>query len=119
MEIPLNTGIDFLGNSIKLALGERIDSASLVYDSKRFVSLRYLFPDRTGVIDEIRFPEWMDEHPNVYSYGLYYRRGDSVVYPVRSHTERLGYFLVFADDSRETVDDLISHVYRDTILRVS
>jgi biotin carboxylase len=43
-EIPLNTGVDFLGNAIKLALGEPLNEAELEPKYQRFVCQRYAFP---------------------------------------------------------------------------
>ncbi len=118
IEIPLNTGIDFLGNAIRMALGEDVDVSTLVYEPKRFVSLRYLFPYKTGILEEVKFPEWMEGHSGVYAYGLYSGRGDKVSYPVKDHTERLGYFVVFSEGSRDEVVDLVKRIYDDVVLRI-
>jgi biotin carboxylase len=43
-EIPLNTGVDFVGAAIKLALGEAVDEADLEPKYQRPVIQRYAFP---------------------------------------------------------------------------
>jgi biotin carboxylase len=43
-EIPLNTGVDFVGAAIKLALGEAVDQADLEPKFQRPVIQRYAFP---------------------------------------------------------------------------
>jgi len=43
-EIPLNTGVDFVGAAIKLALGEAVDEAELEPKYQRPVIQRYAFP---------------------------------------------------------------------------
>ena len=44
LEIPLNTGVDFVGLAIKAALGERISHAEATPKLQRPVVQRYLFP---------------------------------------------------------------------------
>ena len=46
-EIPLNTGVDFVGAAIRLALGETLRPADLEPRYNRFVAQRYLFPSCT------------------------------------------------------------------------
>lgn len=43
-EIPLNTGVDFIGAAIKVALGEPVDPAELEPKSQKPVVQRYVFP---------------------------------------------------------------------------
>ena len=43
-EIPLNTGVDFVGAAIRLALGERVSEAELEPGQLRPVVQRYAFP---------------------------------------------------------------------------
>ncbi|MGA7674996.1 MAG: ATP-grasp domain-containing protein [Rhizomicrobium sp.] len=43
-EIPLNTGVDFIGNAIKVALGEAVDPADLEPKFLKPVIQRYAFP---------------------------------------------------------------------------
>lgn len=117
LEIPLNTGIDFLKNAILMALGEDIETGDLKYRSLKYVSLRYIFPYKSGVIKEIGFPEWMKEHSEVYEYGLYAKVGDKANYPVTSHPERLGYFLVVSD-KKNRIEALIDRVYKDVVLKI-
>jgi len=44
LEIPLNTGVDFVGVAIKAALGDRISHAEVTPKVQRPVVQRYLFP---------------------------------------------------------------------------
>jgi biotin carboxylase len=50
-EIPLNTGVDFIGAVIKLALGERVDPSDLTPKSFTPVVQRYAFPAPGRVVD--------------------------------------------------------------------
>jgi biotin carboxylase len=49
-EIPLNTGVDFVGQAIKLALGEPVDPADLEPKYQRPVIQRYAFPPAGRVV---------------------------------------------------------------------
>ena len=49
-EIPLNTGVDFVGQAIKLALGEPVDPADLEPKYQRPVIQRYAFPQAGRVV---------------------------------------------------------------------
>jgi biotin carboxylase len=49
-EIPLNTGVDFIGAALKVALGEPVDAAELAPKAFTPVVQRYAFPDPGRVI---------------------------------------------------------------------
>ena len=51
-EIPLNTGVDFVGAAIKLALGEPVNPDSLQPKYQRHVVQRWIFP-KPGVVKSI------------------------------------------------------------------
>ncbi|WP_022671250.1 ATP-grasp domain-containing protein [Hippea alviniae] len=117
VEIPMNTGVDFLKYAILIALGEKIDTKVLEYQSKRFVSLRYIFPYKKGIIRKLKFPDWMENDKNVVAKGFYFKEGDIANYPVKSHPERLGYFIVVAD-KREEIENKIDRVYKETVVEI-
>ncbi|MFZ1990744.1 MAG: ATP-grasp domain-containing protein [Alphaproteobacteria bacterium] len=50
LEIPLNTGVDFVGVAIKAALGERISHAEVTPKLQRPVVQRYLFPEPGRIV---------------------------------------------------------------------
>ena len=52
-EIPLNTGVDFVGNAIKLTLGEDISKYELIPKLNNAVSQRYFFPNFNGSVNTI------------------------------------------------------------------
>ena len=62
LEIPLNTGVDFVGLAIKAALGDHISHAEATPKLQRAVVQRYLFPEPgrilsiTGVEEARRMP---------------------------------------------------------------
>ena len=49
-EIPLNTGVDFVGCAIKVALGEKVDPADLEPKYQKHVIQRYAFPKAGRVV---------------------------------------------------------------------
>ena len=49
-EIPLNTGVDFIGAAIALALGEAVDAQALTPSRQDAVVQRYAFPDPGTVV---------------------------------------------------------------------
>jgi biotin carboxylase len=49
-EIPLNTGVDFVGCAIKVALGEKVDPAELEPKYQKHVIQRYAFPKAGRVV---------------------------------------------------------------------
>lgn len=118
LEIPINTGIDFLKYAILLALNiKNIDPEDLKYRSIQYVSLRYIFPHKKGIIKEISFPNFIKDNPLIKSYGLYYTCGDKALYPVKNHTERLGYFIV-STDKQDTINELIDKIYKNFKLKI-
>jgi biotin carboxylase len=52
-EIPLNTGVDFIGCAIRIALGERVPTAELEPCRQQTVIQRYAFP-KPGRVIEVR-----------------------------------------------------------------
>jgi biotin carboxylase len=52
-EIPLNTGVDFIGAAIRIALGEAVDADELTPKFQHAVIQRYAFP-QAGTVTAIR-----------------------------------------------------------------
>ncbi len=117
VEIPLNTGADFLQYAILLSLGKKIDPNDLRYTVKKYVALRYVFPNKKGTIKKLGFPKWFEEKSEVIAYDFYYKIGDKANYPVKSHPERLGFFLT-TSDKKENVQKLINKAYNDIVVEI-
>jgi len=95
-EIPLNTGVDFVGNAIRLAVGEPVDPADLQPKYLRYLSQRYLFPGLGKVVSvtgEADVATW----PGVELLEIRVRPGDTLR-SVDSHPARAGLVLVSGDD---------------------
>ena len=58
IEIPKNTGINFIKKAIEIQLNGRCDTEDLRYRIENFVRLRYIFAEREeGVVRKIRLPQ--------------------------------------------------------------
>ena len=117
IEIPLNTGVDFLKYAILMSLGKKIDSENLKYKIEKYVALRYVFPYKKGIIKILQFPEWFKTSKDIVAYDFYYKTEDTANYPVKSHPERLGFFIIAANN-KQKVDTVIKKAYEDTIVEI-
>ncbi|MBW1963067.1 MAG: ATP-grasp domain-containing protein [Deltaproteobacteria bacterium] len=97
-QVPLGTGVDFLGAAICLTLGEPVEPADLFPKFEAGVAIRYFFPDPGRVvafenIEEVRKRPW------VHRLGFFLRPGD-MVEPATNHTKRAG-FVIATGETRE------------------
>ena len=87
-EIPLNTGVDFVGAAIRIALGERPTADDLIPKYTQGVAQRWLFP-APGRITEISGVGSVAARPEVALCEVRVGIGD-VLRPVESHPDRAG-----------------------------
>lgn len=97
-EIPLNTGVQFVEQAIRLALGEKIAQEDLAPKFKKYISQRYLFPAPGKVVsmapvEKIREKECME------FFNLRLKIGD-VIPKMENHPARAG-VVICSGDSRE------------------
>jgi biotin carboxylase len=76
-EIPLNTGVDFIGAAIKVALGERVDPSELEPRRHNPVVQRYAFP-KPGRVLGIRGAQAARRLPGVADIVVTARQGDII-----------------------------------------
>lgn len=76
-EIPLNTGVDFVGAAIRLALGEPVDEAGLVPRQQTPVIQRYAFP-RPGTVLRVTGAEAAAALPGIAEVVVTARPGDVI-----------------------------------------
>jgi biotin carboxylase len=98
-EIPLNTGVDFVGAAIRQALGMPVDPADLAPRFQRCVSQRYLFPP-PGRIVAIEGARTVTTLPGVAYFQLRARVGD-VIGPIDCHPARGGVVIATGADRDE------------------
>jgi len=101
-EIPLSTGVDFVGCAIRLALGERVNADELVPRHQRCISQRYLFPT-PGRVFKIAGAQRVAEQPGIVFCQVRLRLGD-MVGPVDSHPARAGLVMAMGESRREAMD---------------
>ncbi len=98
-EIPLNTGVDFVGAAIRQALGIGLDPDDLKPRFQRHISQRYLFPP-PGRIVAIDGARGVTALPGVVFFALRSKVGD-VIGPIDCHPARGGVVIATGAD-RET-----------------
>jgi biotin carboxylase len=86
--IPLSTGVDFLGEAIRVALGESPTAAQLSPTANRGVAQRWLFPG-TGRVLRLTGVEAIAARPEIALCEVRVRAGERVQ-PMRSHAARAG-----------------------------
>ena len=100
-EIPLSTGVDFVGCAIRVALGEPPDPAELVPRTARGVAQRWLFPE-PGRVVAIEGAEAVAARPEVALCEIRVAVGDEVP-PVTSHPARAGVVIATGETREEAV----------------
>jgi biotin carboxylase len=100
-EIPLNTGVDFVGEAIKLALGENINMKSLLPKYSRPVAQRYIFP-KPGRVTRISGVEEVVVRPSVAMCEIRTRVGDNIS-PAFNHPSRAGVIITHGETKAEAI----------------
>lgn len=98
-EIPLNTGVDFVGNAIKLALGDRINKKELVRKFNKPVCQRYFFP-KPGKVINISIPNWIINNKKIKLFEIRVKVGDIISEPT-DHPARAGVVVCIGETSNE------------------
>jgi len=101
-EIPLSTGVDFVGCAIRLALGEQVRADELVPRFERYISQRYLFPSPGRVVG-IAGAQRASEQPGVVFCQVRLKVGD-IVGPVNSHPARAGLVMATGESREEAME---------------
>jgi biotin carboxylase len=100
-EIPLNTGVDLVGNAIRLAVGDPVDPADLTPRYQHHVSQRYLFPG-VGRVVSVTGDDEVAIWPGVEMVEIRVSPGDTLL-SVDSHPARAGLVLVTGADRQEAM----------------
>jgi biotin carboxylase len=83
-EIPINTGVDFIGAVIKIALGEHVDAADLTPKAFKPVVQRYAFP-KPGLVKSVSGLEAARAMPGVEELLVTVKPGDTIRQPTDSN----------------------------------
>jgi len=100
-QIPLATGVDFIGQAIRLALGSDIDLTAIAQDAVRGVACRYFFPN-PGRVRSITPLEEISRQEGVHRIGFFVRPGE-VLNEVTDHTRRAGFVIATGNTRDEAV----------------
>ncbi|MDC0965257.1 ATP-grasp domain-containing protein [Candidatus Thioglobus sp.] len=98
-EIPLNTGVDFVGNAIRLALGDTVAHDELTLKFKHMVCQRYMFPE-PGLVERIYIPDWISEDPDIALFEVRVKPGD-IVPTTEHHPSRAGVVIATGKDRKD------------------
>ena len=101
-EIPLNTGVDFLSNAIKIALGELVNENDLSIKENRYVSQRYLFPEAGRVIKKINGINNLKKMEFVKFFDIRVKE-NSIIPETTSHPARAGLVIVTGKSRLEAI----------------
>lgn len=105
-EIPLSTGVDFVGCAIRLALGEPLDPAELLPRFERPVAQRYLFPS-PGRVTAVEGVAEGAAGPGVVHCEVRVTHGAHLA-PIHNHPARAGVVIAVG----ATVDDAVANARR-------
>ncbi len=94
-EIPLNTGVDFVGCAIRQALGEVISMEELRPKIQKAVVQRYLFP-KPGIVSGITGVDEVKNMPGIEMCEIRVKKGDEV-FMMHNHPARAGVIIAIAD----------------------
>jgi biotin carboxylase len=101
-QIPLGTGVDLIGCSIRLALGEPVPAEDLQPRRQRGVAIRYWFPP-PGRVESIDGAEAFTELPWVHRLGFFVEPGE-MMQPITDHTKRAGFVITTGATREEAVE---------------
>lgn len=100
-EIPLSTGVDFVGCAIRLALGQKVSADELVPRFQRHISQRYLFP-QAGRVVRVDGAGIAAQLPGVVFCQVRVAPGQ-MVEPIHSHPARAGLVMAMGASRTEAM----------------
>lgn len=100
-EIPLSTGVDLVGESMRLALGMTPRASALKLRRHRGIAIRYFFPP-PGRLTAVEGVQKLARLPWVKHWGVYVNPGKDIP-PVTDHTKRAGFVLTSGRDRAQAV----------------
>jgi biotin carboxylase len=100
-QIPLGTGVDFLRNSILIALGKKIKSENIKPKFQKGVAIRYFFP-KEGIIKSINGLDSIKQKKWVHKLMIFAKKNE-MVHPVTNHTKRIGFVITTGKNRFEAV----------------
>lgn len=105
-EIPLNTGINFVEQAIRIALGEKPNPSDLVPRFQHGVAQRYIFTN-PGLITNIFGIDKVAQQPGIALCEIRVNVGDTIG-PVSCHPARVGVVIATGNTRQEAIDRVIA-----------
>lgn len=104
IEIPENTGIDFIKIALKLHLNMPISNAELISTKNEYISLRYKFSEdlNGGIIKKIIMP---CENKNILFKQFHTNVGDTMPTKTTHHASRLGYAIARGSSRQDAMQN--------------
>ena len=107
-QIPLATGVDFIGIAIRLALGDKVRLDDITHKFSRGVSQRYLFTS-PGKVVSINNVDEAKSLPGIQKVEIFVEEGD-IVLPVTDHTKRTGMVIAVGENREEAIERAVKAV---------
>lgn len=100
-QIPLATGVDFVGIAIRIALGVSVDPLETQQRFQKGTAVRYFFPP-PGRLKSIENIEEAKHLKGIHKFMMFAKAGDEIG-AVSNHTQRAGFVLTLAETNKEAV----------------
>ena len=100
-QIPLATGVDFIGIAVKICLGEKINISELQPRFHKGSAIRYFFPP-TGMLKSIENVDEAKQIKGVHKLMIFAKPGNEIG-EVSNHTQRAGFVLTLGQTKDEAV----------------
>ena len=101
-QIPLSTGVNFVEQAIRLALGSGLQHEKIASARQDAVAIRYL-KLKPGKVRKIRGKSRAEHMPGVERLALLVHSGDEIA-PLSNHTQRSGFVICTGEDKQEAVE---------------
>jgi biotin carboxylase len=106
--IPLNTGVDFVGNAIKMAIGEKVSPDDLIPKFNKNICQRYIFP-APGLIKEINGLSELEDNSSIKYFNLHASIGQKIDKPT-AHPSRAGMVITEGNSRQDAIDSAIKAI---------
>jgi biotin carboxylase len=115
-QIPLARGVDLVEQTIKLALGQKLDPKDLIPQDIHRMGIRYFFP-KPGKITRISGFDELDQYDWITKKELFVKVGDIISTP-ENHTQRAGFVHTIGKSFLEAEQRAIDAVKKVNIVTV-
>lgn len=104
IEIPQNTGIDFIKIAIELHMNIRINTDELIQTNNKYISLRYKFVEESkiGIIKKIDLPH---RNNDIILSNFHCQTGDKVSNKTTNHAQRLGFAIARGNSRKDAIQN--------------